>query len=170
MKQSALILVLFFSIISASFAQNTYKSAVGLRLGDGYYDLVSASLKTFLRESPGALEFNIGFRNYGIPGYDWFSISGSVSYQYHFNIGSVEGLRWFIGGGVTAYNTFSSYSNYSGFGVGVFPTAGVDYKFAGLPLDVSADIRPTIAIVRPYDYYNSFYLGNVGVSVRYTFR
>jgi hypothetical protein len=170
MKKLAFSIVLLFIVICASYSQNTYKSAVGVRIGDGYYDLASASLKTFLGESPGALEFNLGFRNYGVIGYDWFNLSASISYQYHFNIPSVEGLKWFIGGGATAFNTFSSYSHYRGFGVGVFPTAGADYKFAGIPLDVSADIRPTIAIVRPYDYYSSFYLGNFGVSARYTFR
>jgi hypothetical protein len=170
MKKITCITIILFSIVSASQAQSTYKSAVGIRIGDGYYDLVSASLKTFLGQSPGALEFNVGFRNYGVPGYNWFNLSGSISYQYHFNIGSVEGLRWFIGGGATAFNTFSSYSDYKGFGVGVFPTAGADYKFSKIPLDVSADIRPTIQVVKPYDYYSSFYLGNVGISARYTFK
>ena len=102
--------------------------------------------------------------------YSWLNVSASLSFQYHFNIGQVEGLKWFIGGGATVFNTFSSYSDYKGFGVGVFPTGGVDYKFSRIPLNVSADIRPTFAIVSPYSYYNDFYLGNVGISARYTFR
>ncbi len=170
MKKIIYITILLSGIQAAIHAQSDYKSAVGLRIGDGYYDLVSASLKIFLGKSPGALEVNIGFRNYGIPGYDWFNVSGSVSYQYHFNIGSIEGLKWFIGGGAIAFNTFSSYEDYKGFGIGVFPTGGVDYKFSKIPLDVSADIRPTIEVVKPYDYYSSFYLGNVGISARYTFK
>lgn len=159
--------LLFISLIS--HAQSDYKSAIGLRVSDGYYDVVSASLKTFIHPQ-GALEFNIGFRDYGYIGYSWFNLSASISYQYHFNIEPVEGLRWFIGGGVTAFNTFSSYEDYKGFGVGVFPTGGVDYKFSKIPLNVSADIRPTFAVVKPYSYYDNFYLDNVGLSARYTFR
>ena len=162
--------VLFNCIfISANAQSKYYQSAIGARVGDGYYDLFSASYKTFITE-PGAIELNLGFRNYGVPGYDWFNLSFSASYQHHFEIQAVEGLRWFIGGGLVAFNSFSSYNNYSGFGLGVFPTGGADYKFANIPLNVSVDIRPTIALIKPYDYYNSFYIGNVGVSARYTFR
>ncbi len=163
-----LIIALFVVTITGQ-AQSTYKSAIGLRVSDGYYDEVAASLKTFL-SNPAAIELNIGFRDYGYFGYSWFNLSASLSFQYHFKIGSVAGLRWFIGGGATAFNTFSSYSDYKGFGVGVFPTAGADYKFKKIPLDVSADIRPTIAVIKPYEYYDDFYVANVGVSARYTFR
>ena len=148
---------------------STYKTAIGLRLSDGYYDVVAISFKAFL-VSPLALEANIGFRNYGFVGYDWFNLSGSLSLQYHFKIGAVPGLKWFIGGGATAFNTFSNHSYYKGFGLGVFPTAGVDYKFSKIPLDVSGDIRPTIGIIKPYEYYNDFYIANVGLSARYTLK
>lgn len=169
MKKIICFIIVLSSLNYTSNAQSTYKSAIGLRVSDGYYDEVAASFKTFLG-SPLALEANIGFRDYGFIGYSWFNLSASLSFQYHFDIKSVAGLRWFIGAGATAFNTFSSYSDYKGFGLGVFPTAGADYKFARIPLDVSADIRPTIAIIKPYDYYNDFYIANVGVSARYTFR
>lgn len=148
-----------------------YKRGIGLRAGGGYYDLIAASFKTFVTK-PGAIELNLGFRPYTysyVSSYNWFNLSLSASYQHHFPIGSVEGLKWFIGGGVTAFNTFSSYEDYKGFGLGVFPTGGVDYKFGNIPLNVSADFRPTISVIKPYDYYSRFYAGNVGASVRYTF-
>lgn len=145
-----------------------YKNSIGVRLGGGYYDIVSGAFKSFITQ-PGAIEVNLGFRPYGVGQYSWFNLSGSASYQHHFPIGSIEGFKWFVGGGIVAYNTFSKYDDYKGFGLGVFPTGGVDYKFGNIPLSVSADIRPTIGIIKPYDYYNSFYLGNAGVSARYTF-
>ena len=145
-----------------------YKRAIGIRAGGGYYDIVAGSFKTFVTD-PGAIELNLGFRPYGYGAYSWFNLSASASYQHHFPIGSIEGFKWFVGGGVVAYNTFSKYDDYKGFGLGLFPTGGVDYKFGNIPLNVSADIRPTIGIIKPYSYYNSFYLGNVGASVRYTF-
>ncbi|MBN8788097.1 MAG: hypothetical protein J0I84_13485 [Terrimonas sp.] len=154
-----------------------YKNGIGLRAGGGYYDVIAASYKTFVTE-PGAIELNLGFRPYAAvySNYNQFHLSFSASYQHHFPIGSVEGLRWFVGGGLTAYNTFSSNKDFAGFGLGLFPTGGVDYKFSNIPLNVSADFRPTFAIVRPdyygYSYfstYSRFYAGNVGASVRYTF-
>lgn len=174
------LLFLFIAAASISYAANAqdgsdYKRGIGLRVGGGYYDIVAASFKTFITE-PGAIELNLGFRpNTYYSSVNQFHLSFSASYQHHFPIGSVEGLRWFVGGGLTAYNTFSNDKDYSGFGLGVFPTGGVDYKFGNIPLNVSADFRPTIAIVRP-DYYGSgfynysrFYAGNAGISARYTF-
>ncbi len=164
-----IVFVLSFSAASLRAQEgSSYKNGIGLRAGGGYYDVVAASFKTFVT-TPGALEINVGFRPYGITGYSWFNLSGSVSYQHHFPIGSIEGFRWFIGGGAIAFNTFSRYDYYKGFGLGIFPTGGVDYKFSNIPLNVSADIRPTITIVKPYSYYNNFYAGNAGISARYTF-
>ena len=169
MKKIICFALILSSLNFISNAQSTYKSAIGLRLSDGYYDEVAASFKTFVSK-PAAIELNIGFRDYGYIGYSWFNLSASLSFQYHFDIKPVAGLRWFVGGGATAFNSFSSYSDYKGFGLGVFPTVGADYKFAKIPLDVSADIRPTIALIKPYDYYTDFYIANVGISARYTFR
>ena len=155
--------------MAAANAQSTYQSAIGGRIGDGYADLFSASYKTFVSDK-GAIELNLGFRSYGVPHYSWVDLSFSASYQYHFNIEAVEGLKWFIGGGLVAFNSFSSYSNYSGPGLGIFPTGGADYKFENIPLNLSLDFRPTLVLLKPYNYYNSFYPGNFGLSARYTFR
>lgn len=144
-----------------------YKNGIGLRAGGGYYDLIAASYKTFIT-TPGAIELNLGMRPYSAY-YNWVNLSFSASYQHHFPIGNIEGFRWFVGGGLTAFNSFSSNHDHRGFGLGIFPTGGVDYKFGNIPLNVSADIRPTISLVEPYDYYGRFYAGNVGASVRYTF-
>ncbi|MCF3107981.1 hypothetical protein LL912_04240 [Niabella sp. CC-SYL272] len=152
---------------TALFAQSDYKQSIGLRFGSGYYDVVSAAYKTFLNEA-GALEVNAGFHPYGVTGYRWVNASASVSYQHHFPIKPVDGLKWFVGGGVVAANSFSSNDYYKGFSLGLFPTAGADYKFSKIPLAVSADVRPTIHVVKAVDYHNSFY-PNAGVSARYTF-
>ena len=169
MKKSIGLIVAIFYLLSFANAQSTYQSAIGARIGDGYADLFSASYKTFVSDQ-GAIEFNLGFRSYGVPHYSWVDLAFSASYQYHFNIEAVEGLKWFIGGGLVAFNSFSSYSNYAGLGLGIFPTGGVDYKFANIPLNLSADIRPTLVLVKPYSYYNTFYPGNFGLAARYTFR
>lgn len=178
-------MAILLSIAAAGFSQrkyqnnysesNSYQSAIGLRIAPaGYYDLVSASYKTFLASTPGALELNLGFRPDHYGGTDVISVSFAAGYQYHFDIPPVPGLKWFIGGGLSLYDTHvrdknNNYNYDSGFGMGIFPTGGADYKFADIPLDVSADLRPTIGFVRPNDYYNYFYV-SVGFSARYTFR
>ncbi|MBX3256389.1 MAG: hypothetical protein KF862_19795 [Chitinophagaceae bacterium] len=179
MKKLILTIWAVSCVMAAVNAQDgsDYKRGIGVRIGGGYYDVAAASFKTFITK-PGAIELNLGFRPYSAiySSYSQFHLSFSASYQHHFPIGNVEGLRWFIGGGATVYNTFSSNEDLRGFGLGLFPTGGADYKFNNIPLNVSADFRPTIAIIRPdyygYSYlstYSRFYAGNVGVSARYTF-
>jgi len=175
-------MIVALGISSAGFSQSksanqgsSYTSGIGIRLGTAYYDIFSASYKTFLAETPGALELNLGFRPqtyyYSNNSYNALYVSFSASYQYHFDIPPAPGLKWFIGGGLTMYNAFvSSNDNYkAGFGMGLFPTGGADYKFNNIPLDVSVDLRPTFGIVRPNDAYDYFYV-SFGASARYTFR
>ena len=166
MKKLFLTLLVAVSFSAVGFSQVNgpdYKAGIGIRLGGGYYDVVSASLKVF-PTTRGAFEFNLGGRHYG---YGYTNISASAAYQYHFPIANIEGFRWFVGGGLTAFNTFSKYDDYRGFGFALFPTGGVEYKFA-FPLAVSADLRPTFSIVEPYD--EDGFHPNFGVSARYTFR
>lgn len=168
-------------VVAANAQDSEYKSAIGARLSSGYYDLLSASYKTFV-STHGAIELNLGFRprsyKYGGDRTNWVTMAFSAAYQHHFPIKPVPGLQWYVGGGLTAYNSFSNNDNYRGFGLGLFPTGGVDYKFGNIPLNLSADFRPTFRLVDPYDNsnigyydgYRSFDGGNVGVSVRYTFQ
>jgi len=62
MKRTVLLLCLALCYSSASTAQTTYHSAIGLRIGTGYYDLFSASYKTFISESTSAIELNFGVK------------------------------------------------------------------------------------------------------------
>lgn len=169
MKLKLTLAAALICLTTSLFAQSDYKQSIGLRLGNGYYDVASAAYKTFI-STAGALEFNLGVRPYGAGIYKWTNVAVSGSYQHHFDIKPVEGLKWFVGGGVIASNTFSNLDGYSGFGLGVFPAAGADYKFPKIPLAVSADVRPTFNVVEPFDYsvYKGFY-PNAGISARYTF-
>jgi hypothetical protein len=167
-------LILAFSLAyltTGLFAQSDYKQSIGLRLGNGYYDAISAAYKVFIKNN-SAIEINLGIRPYSPTSYyNWVNLSASGVYQLHFDIKPVEGLKWFVGGGVVVSNSFSDYEDYSGVNVGLFPTGGVDYKFNDIPLAVSFDVRPTFQIVQAYEYesYNDFY-PNIGVSCRYTFK
>ncbi|MFT3750864.1 MAG: hypothetical protein QM768_21300 [Agriterribacter sp.] len=148
------------------FAQVTYKNAVGARISPiSYYDFFSFSYKTFVA-SAGAIEVDagIGRKTYG--DHNPFTFAASAAYQHHFAI-PVEGLNWYVGGGLTMYNSFSDKNGgYRGLGFGFFPTGGIDYKFPGIPLNLSTDYRPTIFFAKP-DFQDSFYAANFAVSVRY---
>ena len=177
MKRIFLLVVCVSAFALASNAQdgNGYDRGIGIRLSSGYYDLASVSYKTFI-STHGALELNLGIRPHDYGDVKWATLAFSAANQHHFPIKPVPGLQWYIGGGVSAYNSFSNKDYYRGFGLGLFPTGGVDYKFGNIPLNVSADFRPTFGLIDPYDgpdyggwKYRSVDGGNVGVSARYTF-
>jgi len=156
------------------FAQSSYKQAVGARVSPvSNYDAFAASYKVFLAEQP-ALEFNLGIgsdRYYYSP-YDYgartTAVSATAAYQHHFDIKPVKGLKWYVGGGATVFHSSSKYDPYKGVSVGLFPTGGADYKFAKIPLNVSADWRPTFLVAKT-DQYSDFYGDGFGISARYTF-
>lgn len=181
MKRVFLSFVCFGAFALAASAQdgNKYDRGIGIRLSSGFYDLASVSYKTFVT-THGAIELNLGVNPHTYTRANgrvrWATVNFSAAYQHHFPIQPVPGLQWYIGGGLSAYNSFSNEDNYRGFGLGIFPTGGVDYKIGNIPLNVSADFRPTFSLVDPYNggnyygwKYRSFDVGNVGVSARYTF-
>jgi hypothetical protein len=165
-KLSIALVTLFLLTASASLAQSDYKAAVGVRVGTP----TSASFKAFLFPA-GAIEVHAGFWHYANY-YNFFSTG--IMYQHHFPIGNVEGLRWYLGGGVLA--EFYSYDkdrwNYnnedrSKTGIGIHAVGGVDYKFSRIPLNVSADFMPTY-LIGDNLYYNFRPYG--GVSARYVIK
>ncbi|MBZ4188756.1 hypothetical protein [Niabella beijingensis] len=162
----------FLAAAAVATAQSNYKQAIGMRLSTNTeYDAVSASYKFFVSR-PGAIELNLGF---GDRRYHYFderrnapSVSFSGTYQHHFPIKPVPGLKWFVGGGLVFFNTSSKLDRYDGFGAGIYPTGGIDYKFSKIPLNLSADFRPTFHLTAP-DGYNTVHPDAVGIAARFTF-
>ncbi|MCC6286293.1 MAG: hypothetical protein IT249_00260 [Chitinophagaceae bacterium] len=161
----ALTLIAAFISIGG-MAQVTYKNALGARIAPAsYYDFFSFSYKTFVT-SAGAIEVDAGLGRKTYGDHNPFTFAASAAYQHHFAI-PVEGLNWYVGGGLTMYNSFSDKNGgYRGLGFGFFPTGGIDYKFSGIPLNLSADYRPAIFFAKP-DFQDSFFATNFGISVRY---
>lgn len=169
LKRCLGVFLLVSGISISTIAQTDYESAIGLRIApESYYDLFTVSYKTFVSDA-SAFELNVGV---GTRGYSYhnssyhpFNISASGAYQYHFET-KLSGFKWFVGGGLALYQSFSGSRNYRGFGFGFFPTGGVDYKFPLIPLNLSADYRPTILVARP-DNHDTFHATNFGISARY---
>lgn len=154
-------------IAGATYAQD-YKNSIGLRFGNGNYDVVGAAFKTFISE-PAALEFDLGFNPDSYHDNNVNSASLSGAYQHHFQIADIQGFKWFIGGGAVLAQTFSDWDDYDGFSAGIFPTGGVDYKLKNAPFAFSADVRPTIHLVKGSNLYNNGFYFNGGLTARYTF-
>ena len=107
---------------------NQYKTAIGVK----FYP-TGVTLKTFVKS-------NAAFEAIG---YFWDKgtrITGL--YEYHQNLSDNGSLKWYIGPG--AHVGFYKQSFYEGATtVGIDGVLGLDYKFPGIPINVSVDWQPS---------------------------
>jgi hypothetical protein len=115
---------------SRTFAQD-YKIALGLRLSTPSPTISSSVSGKFFIDDRSAIEGLVSFgTRFGIGGL----------YERHLQIGGIESLNWFFGGG--AYLGFQNSLVYTG------PTGiiGIDYKFKDAPVNLSLDWKPELDI------------------------
>ncbi|WP_300604284.1 hypothetical protein [Niabella sp.] len=174
MKRLVLSLIAFAAITSIH-AQEKNEKAIGIRISSHVdYATLAASYKFYISEA-GAIELNAGFghRNrYSTDDYHYWNTTGislSGAYQHHFDIVTVPGLKWFLGGGLLVFNSFSKQKYYDGFGAGILADGGIDYKFSNTPLNLSADFRPVLHIAAPSGF-GTLHAHTFGLAARYTFR
>ena len=149
-----------FFAFSSIHAQD-YSSAIGARLGSP----LSASYKMFINDNGHAVEGIAGFRSYS--GYSWVTVG--AAYQLHNDISSVDGLYWYYGAGVSAFfwsfnNDFIAGADQSSLSLGLQGYLGLDYTFAGAPVNVSVDWVPTVFIG---GFGSGFGAGYGALAVRY---
>ena len=155
MKKSIVLTFIFILVLSAfSFAQNrgddSYRTAIGAKF------------------FPGAISFKqrISGNNYfeGLA-YSWRGTRFTGLYELHYDIGGLDGLKWYVGPG--AHISFYSEKNYGGASyIGLDGVLGLDYKIGKAPLNLSIDWQPSFDF-RSYDAFNG---GFGGLSVRYIIR
>ncbi|RZL36815.1 MAG: hypothetical protein EOP00_29140 [Pedobacter sp.] len=136
----------------------SYKAAIGLKFIYG----VALTGKVFISQN-SALE---GILKYNGAGGLGSNIAFSGLYEYHSPINGVDGLRWYVGGG--GHVNYFSWKDSDVDAVTTFGVAGVlglEYKFANLPLAISADWQPAYIISNP----SGFSAENGGIGVKYTF-
>lgn len=145
--------------VPAPKEQKPYKAAVGIRLSSSPAVVNnSISFRYFFKENQ-AIEALVSL---GDP------IAFGALYQIH-NPLAVEGLNWFYGGG--AYLGFEKYyhttknKDVTEPNVGAQGVVGLDYKFTGIPLNISLDWKPELNLVREV----FFEPAAIGVSARFTF-
>lgn len=150
--------------ISNSVSAQSYDNAVGLRLAWG----VGGTYKHFFSDKIAA-EGIVNFRSRGTLGFRYSSTRITALVSLHQPLEEVtEGLQWYVGGGAFAGFWSGAYSrvyDYNTTQVGVSGVIGLDYKFADLPINVSVDWMPGIALVGGGGFIGS----SGGLAVRYTF-
>ena len=159
MKKLLLVLIAVVGISFAANAQSNNLKAIGLRFGYG----TEVSFQTPMGSN--RLEVDLGRLETLLNTY-YHYFTGSVTYQWLFDINAVPGLGWYAGPGAGVGFYHSTYYT-SGITVGVGGIVGVDYKFANLPLQVSLDFRPFYSVINK-SYYSSFDY-STALGVRYCF-
>ncbi|RYD69827.1 MAG: hypothetical protein EOP53_26505 [Sphingobacteriales bacterium] len=134
-----------------SFAQSSYKTALGLGIdfGDGS-TLVGPSIKHFFNGND-AIQGDLLF------GGDATWIGGF--YQYHQSFKEASQLKWYLGVGPQVgirSNTSTWYLR---------PAAGLDYKITSAPLSLTFDWRPAIRLSHGSDFEPARF----GLGFRYAF-
>ncbi len=137
---------------SKTFAQSSYKTAIGLGIdfGDGS-TIVGPSIKHFFSEH-SAVEAEVLFSSY-------FTVVGAF-YQYNHSFKEAKELKWYLGAGPQIL------LNDRGAGFAIRPMAGLDYKIKTLPLNFTFDWRPIIII----GSFPEFGAARFGLGVRYAYK
>lgn len=143
MKKVFLTILLAGSL--SAFSQ-TYKSAIGAKLG---YGLVGSYKYVFSK--PHAVDVYAGFAWYGN------GVIVGASYQYHINIPDIKGLSVPLGAG-------GLFAGYGGGGVvAVTGNVGLEYAFQDIPLSLGIEYMPSFGL----NGGTGFYPGFATLNVRY---
>ncbi len=173
-------LFLVFAIALGGLLQTnaqSYSTAIGGRLGPSY----GFTVKHFFKEKI-AIEGLVTTRYYGglkriargnpygfgngMPG-----INLTALFEWHFPIGSIDGFKWFIGGGAhigvwggSLYHPWYP-DDRAYFQTGIDVVGGVEYTFSKIPLTLQADLKPSINFFE----WTGVWYDEFAVSARYTF-
>lgn len=139
-----------------SKAQQTYKNAIGGRLGTAN----GITYKTFI-SGDRALDFILNFRSNN--NYSTFRFTGL--YEIHNNINNAPGLRWYYGPGATVGSRKFKSNDDSDLLVSIDGVLGLDYKFDGAPINLALDWKPAIEVTPNTE----FDAEGFGLSIRFTF-
>lgn len=154
MNRALIVVVIFILNMNTSYAQSDYTIAVGLGF-DTFEEvtLVGPSAKYFL-EKAHAVQGEVMFES-------GLTIITAL-YEYHGNISSATGLKWFAGVGPS----FLVYGDGYGTEIAIRPIAGLDYKINRIPLALSLDWRPFLG----FGSFLGNYAGAFGVGIRYVIK
>ena len=142
-------LLLPVAAIQSAQAQE-YNTAIGVNRGAD----MGFGFKHFLGER-GAIEAQFGY-NLGCDG-----VMLSAVYQYHVPLAT--GFSLYAGGGLNIGVLHLGKHQESDFAIGLDPTVGFEYKFAGAPIALAVDYKPNINFT-PHSQWDL-----AAFKIRYTF-
>ncbi len=107
--------------------------------------------------------------------YDNASVRVTGLLEFNFDINTVPGLKWFVGPG--AHVSFLRYKTQATTYAGIDAILGLDYKFKGVPVNLSIDWQPSFEFGEEPTYENHHHIKDgpgftgswAGIGVRYTF-
>ena len=137
-------------------AQQTYKNAIGGRLGTAN----GITFKTFMT-GDRALDFILNFSDNN----DKSTFRFTGLYEIHNDINNAPGLRWYYGPGATVGTRKDKGDDNSDLLVSIDGVLGLDYKFDGVPINLALDWKPAIEITPNTE----FDAEGFGLSIRFTF-
>lgn len=160
MKRIAILFSLFTGLAATSFLQaQDYRSALGVRLSSAAASVNnSISFKQFISEKT-AVEALFSF---GDP------VAIGALLEFHNPLGA-EGLQYYYGAGAylgfkKTYNP-SKLRNESDPQLGGMGVVGLDYKFSGIPLNLSLDWKPELNLITDINFEPAA----IGLTARFTF-
>jgi hypothetical protein len=147
---SVLCLVAFIFLSGLQVSGQDYRFGIGVRLSNATPTLNNSITGRYFITERSAIEGLVSFGSR-------FGLGGLLEIYKPF---SVEGLRWFYGGG--AYVGFEDGDTYLG------PTGiiGLDYKFTNIPLNLSLDWKPELDIIPDINFVPDAF----AFSVRFTIK
>jgi hypothetical protein len=148
-----IVLALAAFLLALAATAQPYNKAIGIKFPVG----IGVSYKRFVTQK-AAMEFQ------ALAGKESFMVDGL--YEFHFPFAKAEGLNWYVGPGVHAgfYNSQYQKTYSSKMDLGIDGVIGLDYKFNGIPINVSLDWQPSISFTGNSGAHSSY----GGVAVRYT--
>jgi hypothetical protein len=158
MIRKILLFLAFYLFFTGAQAQQTYNTALGMRINGG----LGVTVKHMLNDK-AAIE--------GILYTRWGGLNLTGIYAVHYPVFKEPGFRFYIGGG-SHLGFFDGNENpwwddNDQHGVwGIDGQIGLEYTFDEIPLNLSLDWKPAINIIGSDDIW----YGDAGLSVRYTWK
>ncbi len=153
------IFILVLLAVGTEIRAQDYQTGIGLRAGVSN----GLTVKHFISDR-AAVE--------GILHSRWRGLVITGLYEVHQDIQELPGLRWFYGGGahLGTWNGNRGHPNWrhnhSGYTVfGLDGIIGLDYQFAGAPINLGLDYKPAFNISNDAGFWGD----EVALSIRFTF-
>ena len=145
----ALALCASLAFVCNSCRAQDYRMALGARISSGGPALNNSATFRYFLNDQAAVEALFSFD----PG------AVGALYEVFRPVGSLQGFKWFFGGG--AYGGWGNGQYFGAQGI-----VGLDYKFNNVPINLSVDWKPELNLVNEIFFEPSA----LGLSVRFTFK